>query len=223
MRTERLQNLSDGIFAVALTLLVLNLPFLKGSKHLGHDLVRQWPYYAAYVVSFVTVGIVWINHHVMMDAVARLDRVVVELNLLLLLFVAVIPWPTGLLALNLRGGGGSAASVTYGVVMALMATSFLGLWKRLARAEELCHPHLHAMIRSGLRRALIGPVAYASGTIVALLNAPAAFAIYASVAVYYATSRRRAGPAVLDNGLQESATPYSGLVGDDVGYRIDQS
>jgi uncharacterized membrane protein len=71
VRTERLQNLADGVFAVALTLLVLNLPFPKGSGHLGHELVRAWPYYAAYVVSFVTVGIVWINHHVMMDAVVR--------------------------------------------------------------------------------------------------------------------------------------------------------
>jgi len=93
MRTERLQNLADGIFAVALTLLVLNLPFLKGSRCLGHELVGQWPYYAASVVSFMTVGIVWINHHVMMDAVVKLDRTAVELNLLPPMFVAVIPWP----------------------------------------------------------------------------------------------------------------------------------
>lgn len=68
MRTERLQTLADGIFAIALTLLVLELPVPKESRHLAHDLLRQWPFYAAYVVSFVTVAIVWINHHTLMAA-----------------------------------------------------------------------------------------------------------------------------------------------------------
>lgn len=91
MRTERLQGLADNVFAVALTLLALQLPLPRGSRHLTHELTRQWPFYAAYVVSFVTVAIVWINHHALMDRVRQIDRSVLEFNLLLLLFVAVIP------------------------------------------------------------------------------------------------------------------------------------
>lgn len=98
MRTERLQTLADGIFAIALTLLVLSLPVPKGSRHLAHDLVLQWPSYAAYVVSFVTIAIAWINHHALMDGIERADRTLMELNLLLLLCVALVPWPTTLLA-----------------------------------------------------------------------------------------------------------------------------
>jgi hypothetical protein len=122
------------------------------------------------------------------------------------MLVAVIPWPTGLLALNLRGGGGSAASVTYGVVMALMATSFLAIWLRLARAEELCHPDLRPMIKTGLRRASIGPVAYVAGTLVAFASAPAAFGVYTLIAVYYATSRRRSGMTVSRAGAAARLT-----------------
>jgi hypothetical protein len=109
------------------------------------------------------------------------------------LFVAVIPWPTGLLALNLKGDQGSAAAVTYGLVMALMATSFLGIWVWLARAVEPLHPDQRPIIKTGLPRALIGPVAYTTGALVALASATAAFGISPSVAVYYAASRRRTG------------------------------
>lgn len=148
------------------------------------------------MVSFVTVGIVWINHHVMMDGIAKLDRTLIELNLLLLMFVALIPRPTGLLALNLRGAESGAAAVTYGLVMTAMATSFFGIWAWIARAEKLCHPAFRPVLSLALRRALIGPIAYLTGTVMALASAPAAFGIYTVVAVYYAASRRQAGMSV---------------------------
>ena len=116
MRTDRLQALADGVFAIALTLLVLGLPALAGSTDLRADLLSHWPSYAAYVVSFVTVAIVWVNHHALFDVVRTADRTLVELNLLLLLFVSVVPWPTGLVADHLRDPAQArAAAVTYGL------------------------------------------------------------------------------------------------------------
>ena len=191
MRTERLQTLADGIFAIALTLLVLSLPVPKGSHRLARDLLEQWPFYAAYVISFVTIAIVWINHHALMDGVARADRTLMELTLLLLLFVALVPWPTGLLAEYLRDGSqNSAAAVAYGIVMMLMAGSFTSIWLWLARAEDLAHPELRPRIPVAIRRSAVGPTIYAVGTLLALLSAPAAFALFAAAAGYFALSGR---------------------------------
>ncbi len=98
MGPSRLQALIDGIFAIAMTLLVLDLPRPHDTTRLAHELLRQWPSYAAYLVSFVTVGLVWIEHHGMMSAVRRVNRRFLERTLLLLLFVSVIPWPTAIAA-----------------------------------------------------------------------------------------------------------------------------
>ena len=191
MRTERLQALADGIFAIALTLLVLELPVPAGSEHLAQDLVRQWPFYAAYVVSFVTIAIVWINHHGLMATVARVDRALLELNLLLLLFVALVPWPTGLLAEYLLATEqSSAAAVTYGLVMTLMAASFAAIWLRLARARDLAHPERRSYIPVAFRRSLVGPAVYGLGTLVALVNAFVAFGLFAFAAGFFAVSGR---------------------------------
>ncbi len=193
MSTERLQTLADGIFAIALTLLVLSLPIPKRSTDLAHDLLEQWPFYAAYLISFVTISIVWINHHALMDGVVKTDRTLMELTLLLLLFVALVPWPTGLIAEYLRSAHqSSAAAVNYGVVMMLMASSFTAIWLWLARSEHLAHPTLRSRIPVAIRRSLVGPAMYLCGTLIALVSAPAAFALFAFAALFFALSGRAA-------------------------------
>lgn len=207
MQTGRIQGLADGIFAIALTLLVLVLPVPTGSRHLAHDLLRQWPFFAAYVVSFVTLGIVWLNHHTLMSSVAEADRTLLELNLLLMLFVAVVPWTTHLLAAYLREGVPStAAAMAYGIVMLAMESSFAAIWLRLNRADHLAQPHVRSRLQSATRRSLAGPLFYVVGTAVALLSATVAFAIYAAAALFFALSwrnERRTGltetPAHLDD------------------------
>jgi TMEM175 potassium channel family protein len=145
----------------------------------------------AYVVSFVTVAIVWVNHHALMDGVARADRTLLELNLLLLLFVALVPWPTGLLAEYLREGEQSApAAVTYGLTMTCMAASFTGIWIYLQRRKDLAQPHARPRIGKALRRSLVGPLVYALATAIALINARAAFALFAAVAAYFSITGR---------------------------------
>jgi uncharacterized membrane protein len=191
LKAERLQTLADGIFAIALTLLVLSIPLPRDATDLTHALLEQWPYYAAYVISFVTIAIVWINHHALMEGIVRVDRALMELTLLLLLFVALVPWPTGLIAEYLRNGRqSSAAAVTYGAVMTLMAGSFTAIWVRLARVQHLAHPQLRRRIPSAIRRSLVGPAVYLAGTLVALLSASAAFALFAAAALFFGVSGR---------------------------------
>ena len=96
MGPGRLNALIDGVFAIALTLLVLDLPKPAHSTQLVHDLLHQWPSYVAYLVSFVTIGLLWIEHHGMMSAVRSIDRRFLERTLAFLLFISIVPWPTAL-------------------------------------------------------------------------------------------------------------------------------
>ena len=98
MGPGRLHALIKGVFAIALTLLVLDLPRPARSTHLVHDLLDAWPSYAAYLVSFITIGILWIEHHGMMSAVCGINRRFLERTLAFLLFISIIPWPTALAA-----------------------------------------------------------------------------------------------------------------------------
>lgn len=101
----RVEAFSDGVFAIAITLLILEIKVPEGAgEHLWTALGAQWPSYAAYVVSFLVIGIMWANHHTVFGYVARVDRTLLFLNLLLLLVVAALPWPTALLAEYLREG-----------------------------------------------------------------------------------------------------------------------
>ena len=123
MSTNRLEAFSDGVIAVAVTLLVLNIEVpAPGSGHsLGHELLHQWPTYAAYVTSFITIGIIWINHHAMISRLGRADHTILMLNLLLLLSIGVLPFGTNLIATYLREGHGEnlAAAIYAGLFLAM--------------------------------------------------------------------------------------------------------
>ena len=99
MSRGRLEAFSDGVFAVAITLLALNLT-VKGPGHgtLAHQLAQQWPGYVAYLISFFTIGIIWVNHHMLVSNVVVVTRMLLFLNLVLLLFVVLIPVATGTVA-----------------------------------------------------------------------------------------------------------------------------
>ena len=107
MGKARLEAFSDGVFAIAITLLVLTITTPNDYHHLGSELADRWPSYAAYVVSFAVIGIMWLNHHTIFGHFARVDRNLVYLNLLLLATVVFIPYPTGIFgqALQARRGG----------------------------------------------------------------------------------------------------------------------
>ena len=107
MSTGRLETFADGVFAIAATLLILNVDTRVGEEvaDLGERLLVIWPSYVGYVVSFVTIGIIWINHHTFMAQIGKVDRLFLLLNVGLLLCVAFIPFPTRLVTEQFRSEG----------------------------------------------------------------------------------------------------------------------
>jgi uncharacterized membrane protein len=187
MDTRRAEAFSDGVFAVAITVLVFNLLEITLGKHPYQSLTDAWPQYFAYVVSFVTIGIMWMNHHTIFANIARVDRPVLVLNLFLLLGVVAVPWPTALIADHLRKPGGAAAAVSYGLVMILISIGFAGLWiyvvTHAARLGGQVEP---AALRRSIPRFTAGLLGYVAGTIVAAVGLPlAALIIYGVLGVYY--------------------------------------
>ncbi|MDQ6876924.1 MAG: TMEM175 family protein [Candidatus Dormibacteraeota bacterium] len=186
MRSKaRLEAFSDGIFAIAATLLVLDLGVPKTGSSLLEGLLHQWPAYAAYATSFLTIGIIWVNHHAVLERLERVDRGLLFLNLILLLFVALIPFPTKVLAQYLQSGGADAhvAAAAYGVAMILMGLSF-SILNYYATARGLMAGQQRLTFMQQVRFS-IGLVMYAVGTGVALIDARIALLIYAALAVYY--------------------------------------
>ncbi len=154
MRPGRLEALVDGVFAIALTLLVLDLPKPVLSKHLGHTLLQQWPSYVAYLVSFVTIGILWIEHHGMMSAVRAIDRRFLERTLAFLLFISIIPWPTALAASYADQGVSEArvAAILYAATMLMMGLTFAWGWRYLTVHPGLVVEPARPAFPAGTRR-----------------------------------------------------------------------
>src|SRR5579884_3610495 len=130
MSTTRLEAFSDGVFAVAITLLVINLHVPVSAAHaLWAALLREWPEFASYAVSFLVIGIIWVNHHGIFDRIGRIDRTVLFANLFLLFCVVLIPFATALLARYIEGGAAShVAAAAYSAVLLGMAVAFSTIW-----------------------------------------------------------------------------------------------
>jgi uncharacterized membrane protein len=186
--TGRTEAFSDGIFAVAATLLVLDIKVPQVSAGLFEALLRQWPAYAAYVVSFLTIGIIWVNHHAVFDRLRRIDRTLQFLNLLLLMTVAAIPFTTSLLSTYLqRGHDDQVAAAVYGGVMAAMGLGFSAVVSYAASSRHLLEdPTSHAHTRGARLRFGIGIPIYALSILLSLLSARLGLLVYALLALFYA-------------------------------------
>jgi uncharacterized membrane protein len=186
MDTRRAEAFSDGVFAVAITVLVFGLLDIGSGTLNAWVLLHAWPHYFAYVVSFITIGIMWMNHHTILGHVSRVDRPLLVLNLLLLMGIVAIPFPTQLVAGHLRGSGGTAATVTYGLVMIAISAGFAAMWVYVVTHA----PSLGAAVPQGaLRQSIpgftLGGVAYAAATLIALWSPVAALIIFGLLGVYY--------------------------------------
>jgi uncharacterized membrane protein len=192
MDRGRLEAFSDGVFAVAITLLALNLA-VPGPGHgaLGHQLTHRWPGFVAYAISFFTIGIIWVNHHALFRTIKAIDRVLVFLNLLLLFFVVAIPFATATMAAYLRGGGPDAhlATAVFNGVFLGMSLAFGGVFTYTMRHRLLAVRLEPALEPRALIRFTIGNAAYAIAVGVAFVSAEAALVISALVAVYYMVER----------------------------------
>jgi uncharacterized membrane protein len=177
--------------AVAITLLVLNIavPDPLTTAHLGHALGAQWPVYAAYATSFITIGIIWINHHLMISRLARADYSILVLNLLLLMTIVLIPFGTSLLASYLKQGHGQnlAAGVYAGILLAMSATfSALNRQILLGRPELLSREIPPERRRYILLRVASGLIPYALATGLAAVSPYITLGITAALAGFYA-------------------------------------
>jgi uncharacterized membrane protein len=188
MSKSRVEAFSDGVFAIAITLLVLTIAQPSNYRELGNQLWERWPSLAAYVVSFLVIGIMWLNHHSVFSYFERVDRPVVYLNQLLLLTVVFVPYPTGVLGEALRRGEGTqAAAVFYSVVMAVNAYCWTALWLYGSSGRRLLHEGFPEAERRGATLAFnIGLVVYTLAIGIAFINAYAVLAFHGLAAVYYA-------------------------------------
>ena len=191
--TSRVEAFSDGVMAIAITILVLDL-MLPATVHVeeGHlleTLADRWPTYVAYLAAFVTIGIIWLNHHTLVSRIARFDARLHWLNLTLLLGVATLPFPTTLLAEYVGEGGwdASVAAAAYGLTATLMALPWGLIWLHLRNHPELLAPGYDAAhAATEMRRGSIGVPIYLAATLVSFVLPLGALALYAAIAVLYA-------------------------------------
>ncbi len=194
--TGRLEAFSDGVFAVAITLLVFGIATPDvGQGHLSRKLLDQWPSYATYVVSFLTIGIIWVNHHGTFARIARVDRPLLFINLLLLMAVSFIPFPTSLLGKYIVQGGDNAkaAAVVYAGTMTAMSLGFTGVWA-YAVTRGLLHPERidHRRARSTIPRFSVGLFIYGVSIGLALVNPTLDLALFALLALFYVFDQQAA-------------------------------
>jgi uncharacterized membrane protein len=188
--TGRLEAFSDGVFAIAITLLVIELrpPDVEGSELAG-ALWDLWPSYFAYFVSFVTIGVMWLNHHRIFAQVRAVDSPLLLLNLNLLLWVAVIPFPTAVVADYLADGGAGArtAMVLYSAVFFLAGVAFGLLFGWITRDDRLLDPPpLPGVVRAARVRFMLGQGVYLSAIVISLVAPVIALSLHGAMAVYYA-------------------------------------
>jgi uncharacterized membrane protein len=190
---NRTEAFSDGVLAIAVTLLVLDLhvPPVREIRQgqLAAALAHEWPAYVAYVTSFLVIGIIWVNHHAVFDLIQRVDRVTLFFNLLLMMAVVAIPFTTALLSAYLTAGGWNAhtAAVVYSAVMLAMSAGFAALYRYIAGTPALLAEGVDpARVRAAtVRFSAVGILLYCVALALALVSAPVCLAAHLGIALYY--------------------------------------
>ena len=203
MSPGRLEAFSDGVFAIAITLLVLDIhvPDPSSTADLAHELGAQWPSYVAYAVSFLTIGIIWINHHAMIRRVKAVDHEILILNLILLLTVGLLPFTTALMAAYLKESAGETlAAAIYAGSFLLMSISFAATNRTILFRKDrlMAQPIDGATRRSIITRGVAGLLPYLAAAILAVVSPYLTLAICGAVALFYAlplASRDEGSPA----------------------------
>jgi uncharacterized membrane protein len=189
VETGRVEAFSDGVFAIAITLLIL----IVGIEHaphgdLGAELLELWPAYIAYAVSFLTIGIMWVNHHMIFRHFARVDRPLLLLNIFLLMLIAFVPFPTRVVADFIKSSADRQdAALLYGITMTITAILFFAVW--MYGSRRLLRPDADRREVTGITRSYLpGTPLYATATLLALVNPIASLIMFAALALFYAVS-----------------------------------
>ena len=217
MGTNRLESFSDGVIAVAITLLALNLTVaLPGHDTLPHQLGTHWPAFVAYLISFFMIGIVWVNHHVLVRGIAVVDRTLLFLNLVLLLFVVMIPWATATVANYLAAHGPHVprdrqiAMMLYGAVFLGMSLGFGVVFEWTLHGEHMYQRLPIEKHWAARARFVGGGLVYVIAIVLGNFYAIPAFVIIALVAVYYIVERTP--DAYMAPGADAPAGPGGGAL-----------
>jgi uncharacterized membrane protein len=207
MDRSRLEAFSDGVFAVAITLLALDLT-VEGPGHgrLLDQLYDKWPAFLAYLISFFMIGIVWVNHHALVRSIIKVDRLLLFLNLVLLLFVVLIPFATSTEADYFPHNDQDAqlAAVLYSGVFLGMSAGFGGIFEWTLHGERVSQPIPPARRGQARLRFVGGALFYVLALVVAVFNAVASFVLIALVAVYYILENTPVYPASALSGDDET-------------------
>jgi uncharacterized membrane protein len=187
MTTNRIEAFSDGVFAIAITLLVLEFRLPGQSGHLWHYLWSLWPSFLAYGISFLLIGLVWANHHSMFIHIKHADRTLMFLNMLLLANVAFLPFPTELLAHALREASDlKVATFFYGLTLTTGGIFFNAIWQYATNKRRLVHEKVtDKFIRTSRIGFILGPISYAIATVLSLVWPGVAIALYIFLILYY--------------------------------------
>jgi len=187
--TGRLEAFSDGVFAVAITLLVFDLNVAGQSGSMAHRLFAQWPSYAAFLISFAMIGIMWLNHHQIFRDIRAADHGLRVANLALLLVVTAFPFPTKVVAEAIRTGTADdrrTAALLYGIWILAFTLVFNALWHWAARGRRLIEPGVsQARVDARTRVAFLGIPTYVAATLVALVSPEASLALDGALALVY--------------------------------------
>lgn len=193
--TARVEAFSDGIFAIAITLLAFDLkapPRQESSRELVAALLDQWPSYLSFLLSFLSILIMWVNHHGIFKVVRRVDANFLFANGFLMMLVAAVPFPTSILAKSLNTGAGDVAAAVYAGYFVAIAIAYLILW--YAATDERCllgeciPPE---RVRPTTRDLLFGVLCYSSATAISLVNQYACMAICMLLMIFRTTRAYR--------------------------------
>jgi TMEM175 potassium channel family protein len=183
---SRLETFADGVFAIAATLLILSVDGSVTGDHIGGELSHAWPSYVAYAVSFVTIGIMWINHHLVMSQVGRIDRRFTVANIGLLMCIAFVPFPTRLVAEHVRDSSARDAALAYGFTMTTTAVLFTIVWFYAALGRRLLREDADPRVVAGISRSYLpGPWIYLAATLIAFASSWASVILFLAIAAFY--------------------------------------
>jgi uncharacterized membrane protein len=189
--TSRFETYSDGVFAIAATLLVLSFSVTQSplAPPLDTQLLHLWPSYLAYATSFLTIGIIWMNHHHTCSLIGRVDRTFLFLNILLLMTVAFLPFPTSLVARHLRGEGAEAAALAYGATFVLMSVLYNIWWRYASGGRRLIADGVPDSALRAISRAFDpGVPMYSTVFILAFFSPLASVLLTFAIAAFYLPS-----------------------------------
>lgn len=193
---RRLEGFSDGAFAIIITLLVLEIHRPNAANgHLAQELLKAWSSYVAYAVAFIYVGVIWLNHHYLFDRLSKVDFTTNVINLGIIGTVALIPFPTGVLADAFRDGNIAdqrAAVLLYAAIASLMSLAWLPALWHLVHHPELAKPQMpKAAMAVEVARPIAGLVSYAIAAIVGWFYSPTiAVIIFMLVVAFHAWGSR---------------------------------